>query len=78
MEGGGTLKNIEALIDGSGEISIGRVGPIRCAAIASDDDQQLAALVRGRGESLEALLQRLDAAIERAWEGDEFIDEING
>ena len=73
----GTLKNIEALIDGSGEISIGRAGPIRCAAIACDDDQQLAALVRGRGESLEALLQRLDAAIERAWEGDEFIDEIN-
>jgi predicted RNase H-like HicB family nuclease len=38
----------------------------------------LAALVRRRGESLEDLLTRLDEALERRWEDDEFIDEING
>ena len=52
------LKNIEALIDGSGEITIVRIGPIRCAAIACDD-QQLAVLVRRRAESLETHLEPL-------------------
>jgi hypothetical protein len=72
------LKNLEALVGGGGEITISRIGPIRCAAIACDDDQQLAALVRRRSESLEALLERHDAAIEHVWEHDEFTDEING
>jgi hypothetical protein len=72
------LKYIESLIDGYGEITIGRAGPIRCAAIACDEDQQLAALVRRPKESLEALLKRLDLAIKRARERDEFADEING
>ena len=72
------LKNIEALVDGAGEITIGRIGPIPCAATASDDDQQYAMLVRRPRESLEALLKRLDHALERAWEHDEFTDEING
>src|SRR5262245_416500 len=51
MKGGCTLhlKNLEALIDGSDEVTLGRVGPIRRAAIACDDDQQLAALVRCPG-----------------------------
>jgi len=71
------LQNIEALIDGDGQITIGRAGPIPCAAIACDVDQQFAALVRRRGESLSALLKRLDAALKRAWEDDEFTDEIN-
>ena len=72
------LKNIEYLIDGNGDITIGRVGPIPCAAIACGEDQQLAALVRRPAESLEALLKRLAAAIKRACEYDEFADEING
>jgi hypothetical protein len=54
------------------------VGPIRCAAVACDEHQQFAALVRQPGESLEALLNRLDAALQRAWQHEEFIDEING
>ena len=73
-----TLKNVEALIDGHGEITVGSVGPIRCAAIAADDDQMLAALVRRPGESLLQLLERLDAALRQAWEDGEFVDEING
>jgi hypothetical protein len=72
------VKNIEALIDGEGEITIGRLGPVRCAAVACDRDQQFAALVLRPGESLEALLKRLDLALKRAWELDEFTDEING
>jgi len=72
------LKNLESLIDGNGDVTLGRVGPIRCAAIACDEDQQLAALVRGKRESFEALLIRLDAAIGKAWEDDERVDEING
>jgi hypothetical protein len=71
------LKYVESLLDGYGEITIGRVGPIRCAAIACDEDQQLAMLVRRAGESLEDLLRRLEAALVRACEHDEYIDEIN-
>ena len=70
--------NIDTLVKGSGDVTIGRVGPIRCAAVASDGDQMLAALVRRPKESLEELLARLDAAIGDAWENDVFADEING
>ena len=72
------MKNIDLLIDGHGGVTLGRVGPIRCAAIACDEDQQLAALVRGKRESFEALLVRLDAAIGKAWEDEVCVDEING
>ena len=72
------LENIRFLINGKGNITIGRIGPIHCAAVAGDEGQQLAALVRNPGESLEDLLERLDAAIEKALEEDEYIDEING
>jgi hypothetical protein len=72
------FKNIDYLINGNGDITIGRIGPVRCAAVASDDDRQLVALVRGSTESFDDLLARLDSAIKRAWEEDEFLDEING
>ena len=70
-------KNVDFIIRGNGDVTIGRVGPIRCAAVAADGDQMLAALVRRPRESLEDLLTRLDAALERAWEEQEFVDEIN-
>lgn len=72
------FENIEFLIDGNGDISVGRVGPIRCAATAADEDQQLAALVRRPNESFLQLLKRLDGAIGKALENGEFVDEING
>lgn len=72
------LENIESLIDGNGEITIGSIGPIRCAATAADEDQCLAMLVKRRGESFMQLLSRLDAAIENAYENQIFEDEING
>ena len=71
------LNNIELLIDGSGEISIGRVGSVRCAACASDENQSLAMLARRPGESLFELLKRLDRAVEDAMERQVFADEIN-
>ncbi len=72
------FENIEFLINGNGDISIGRVGPVRCAATAADEDQQLAALVRRPDETLFQLLERLDVAIGKALEDAEFTDEING
>jgi hypothetical protein len=72
------LRNVEALVAGEGEITVGRVGPIRCAAIAADNHQMLAAPVRRRGETLFQLLERLDIALHHAWEDQTFVDEING
>ena len=71
------LKNIEELIDNEGEITIGRMGPVRCGASASDEANCLAMLARRPDESLEALLIRLDSAIEDAIEHEIFADEIN-
>lgn len=71
-------KNLDFLIRGHGDVTLGRVGPVRSAAVAADGDQMLAALVRRPGESLEDLLTRLDEALERNWENEDFIDEING
>jgi len=73
----GAFANIELLIDGNGDITIGAVGPVRCAATAADEDQCLAMLVRRPGESLSELLQRLDVAIADAYENSAFVDEIN-
>ena len=71
------FENIEWLVDGEGDITIGPVGPIRCAATAANEDQSLAMLVRRDGETLFQLMARLDAAIAKALEEDVFIDEIN-
>lgn len=73
----GTFPNIESLIDGDGDITVGRVGPIRCVATAANDDQCLAMLQRRHGESLMDLLQRLDAAIADAYENNVYLDEVN-
>lgn len=72
-----SLPNIETLIDGDGKITIGRAGPIPCAATASHEYHSLAALVRREGETLGQLLMRLETAIDKAVEEEIFIDEIN-
>lgn len=71
------LANIDELINSGGEISIGRLHSIECAAIACDESNSLAMLQRRHDESLDQLLARLDAAIARAWNEDYFTDEIN-
>jgi hypothetical protein len=40
------LENVEVLIDGNGDLSIGSVSSIPCVASAADHDQYLAMLVR--------------------------------
>jgi ribosome assembly protein YihI (activator of Der GTPase) len=72
------MKNIEALIADGGEITLGALHPIECAATAADASNTLAMLVRRDGETLTALLKRLDKAIALAYENGQFIDEVNG
>ena len=69
--------NIQGLIDSGGNISIGEIPPIRCAAVAADAHNMLAALLRRDGEDLTALLNRLDKAIEKAIDEEIYTDEIN-
>jgi hypothetical protein len=71
------LPNIERLIDGKGQITIGAIHPLRCVAIANDGHNSLAMLVRRDGETLTQLLIRLDAAIAKAYDEDTFTDEVN-
>jgi len=71
------LPNIRELVTCGGEITLGQVGPIECAATACDEHDCLAMLVKGDDESLGQLLTRLDAAIHRAVEHGSFTDEIN-
>ena len=71
------MKNIEALIEDGGDITVGKLGEIDCAASAADGHNMLALLARRDGETISALLKRLDKAIGRYYETDEVTDEIN-
>lgn len=71
------LANIAELIDHGGQITIGALRPIKCAAVANDHHDCLAMLQRKPGETLQQLLERLDAAIALAWTTSHFTDEIN-
>lgn len=71
------LSNIESLVDGEGQITLGALYPIRCVAIANDGHNSLAMLVRRDGETLTQLLIRLDAAIAKAYDEDKLTDEVN-
>ena len=71
------MKNIEALITEGGEITVGALASHDCAATAADGSNALAMLVRRDGETLHALLKRLDKAIGLAWSDNLFIDEVN-
>jgi hypothetical protein len=72
------LPNLEAFVlHGEGQISIGAIRPIACAAIANDEHDMLAALVRRPDETLAQLLERLDRALQRALDDNIRTDEIN-
>lgn len=71
------MKNIEAPIDDGGEITLGAVAGVECAATAADGPNALAMLVRHEGETRSALLKRLANAIARHYDTGETIDEIN-
>ena len=71
-----SLPHIAEFID-YGEITLGEMYPIGCVAVAADEHNSLAMLVRRKGETLAQLLTRLDQAIAKALEDDVFTDEIN-
>jgi hypothetical protein len=71
------LAHIARLIDEGGQITVGQIHPIDCAAIAHDGNNTLAMLQRLSGETLPQLLARLDAAVALAWDDNRFTDEIN-
>lgn len=71
------LPNIAELIEDGGQINIGALPPIKCAAVANDDYNCLAMLKRRPAETLQQLLERLDAAVGRALVDEQFTDEIN-
>jgi len=72
------LPNLEAFVTfGDGQISIGAIRPIPCAAIANDEHNMLAALVRRPDETLQQLLERLDRAVQLALDDEIYTDEIN-
>lgn len=71
------IENIEALIESDGQITLGYLHPVGCVAVANDESNSLAMLKRRPGETLTELLERLDLAILRALEYDDFTDEIN-
>ena len=71
------MKNIEALIDDGGEITLGHLGGIGCAATAADGHNALAMIVRRDGETLSKLIKRLDKAIGRYYDCGKTTDEIN-
>ena len=70
--------HIQAFIDNGGNIAVGQIYPIPCAAVASDDHNMYAALLRRDGENLVELLHRLDIALDKALTQEIFTDEING
>jgi hypothetical protein len=71
------LPTLEQFLAGDGQISLGTIGPISCAAIASDEHNMLAALMRRPGETLQQLLERLDRAVQLALDRGILTDEIN-
>lgn len=79
-QGGSTSSwpTLQAFIDNDGQLTLGRIGPVACAAVAAQDDQMLVALVRHDNESLPELLARLEDALTDALDNEIYIDEING
>ena len=71
------MKHIEALIDDGSEITVGAVAGIECAATAADEHNALVMLVRREGETIAALIKRLDRALASYYETGETVDEVN-
>ena len=71
------LVNIEELIAGHGDITIGSMDPLGCLATAADRDVCYAMLARRPDESLLDLLRRLNQAISDAINTGTTIDDVN-
>jgi hypothetical protein len=69
--------NLEALIENRGQITIGYLKPFECVAIANDE-RQYGRLAGAQARRVHpGVLERMDMAIEAAYERDEIIDEVN-
>ena len=71
------MKHIEALIEDGGTITVGAIDEAECAATAADQHNALVMLVRREGETISALLKRLDRELGRYYETGETVDEVN-
>ena len=72
----GAFENIEFLIDGNGDITIGTVASIPCVASAADHDQCLAMLVRAQASPFWNCCS--DSTPQSpAYDNEHFIDELN-
>lgn len=70
-------KHIEAIIHNGGQIMIGTIKPIEHAALAHDGQNTVAMLRCKSNESLNNILDRLEAAIASAETTGRVVDEIN-
>ena len=70
--------HLEDLITHGGQVTIGKIHPIECAAIAGNGKKMLAALQRRNGERLAELLQRLEQAVKEAQSSTRVTNEIHG
>jgi hypothetical protein len=69
--------NIHAFVDGTrGQLTIGKIPPIPCAALAAVGKTVRVALVRRPKETVSELLQRLDAALGKVLADGQPIDEV--
>ena len=71
------MKHIDELIADGGEITVCTMPPHDCVASAADRHNTLAMLVRREGETLTALLKRLDKAIGKTYDSGDVINEVN-
>lgn len=72
-----TFEHIQAFLnDTRGQITLGEIPPIRRAALAAVGKNARVALVGRDRESIAELLQRLDAALDKAMADGTAIDEV--
>lgn len=65
-------------VQDGGEITLGKLHAIDCAATATDGHNAVVMLVRHNGETLGALLKRLDRAVAAYYDDGKTVDEVNG
>ena len=71
------FKHIQSFLDDTdGQITIGKIPPIRRAALAAEGRKARVALVCRDDETVVELLQRLDAALGKATAENTTVDEV--
>lgn len=70
--------NLQDLIDSGGTINIGQIAPLDTPTAVAAQGRRVYAMLRvGDDESLPAMLDRLDGAVEKAMNDGVVTDEIN-